>query len=331
MTGRSWHPGGSPPFPVTTVVAAVVAGVQLVGCLGAARAAHAPLPLPAVALLLAGPAALATLHRYRLAPMAVALAATAAYLLLDYPLGPVFAAPVASLWLEFVRGRRERWASARREAQLARDRRATEERVAVARELHDVIGHSLSLINVQAGVALHLLETHPENARPALSAIKAVSHEALEEVRLVLDTLRDPTGAPARSPAPTLADLPALVERAGSDSTRWTLEVRGTRGQLPAAVDTAAYRVVQEAMTNVRRHARAAHASVTVSYGDQEVAVRVADDGAGATADVAEGAGMTGMRERVTAVGGTFRAGPGPRGYAVSAHLPWGAAAGRPS
>ncbi|HEX8973226.1 sensor histidine kinase [Oryzihumus sp.] len=330
MRGRAWRPGDAPPVPFAVVVAGVVAGVQLLGCLGAARAAHVPLPPTAVTLLLLGPLAIATLHRYRLAPMAVAIAATVTYAALGYPLGPVFAAPVAALWLEFVRGRRERWAAARREAQLARDRRATEERVTVARELHDVIGHSLSLINVQAGVALHLLDSHPENARPALGTIKAVSHDALEEVRLVLESLRDPTGAAARSPSPTLADVATLLDRAGVDGTAWSLEVRGTRGRVPAAVDAAAYRVVQEAMTNVRRHARAAHAGITVTYGEDWLDVCVTDDGVG-SGGVVEGAGTAGMRERVSALGGTFAAGPQQSGYAVSAHLPWGASAGRPT
>ena len=319
MTGRSGRPGGPPPIPVA-VVAAVV---QVVGCLGAARVSHTALPPPAVALLLAGPLAIGTLHRRRLLPLAVAIAAAVTYVGLGYPVGPVFVAPAAALWLEFIRGNRERWAAARRESQLARERRATEERVAVARELHDVIGHSLSLINVQAGVALHLLDGHPENARPALSTIKAVSHDALDEVRSVLDTLRDPTGAPARAPSPTLLDVPALLARSGSDGTAWSLQVTGSRGQVPAPVDAAAYRVAQEAMTNVRRHSGAAHATVALAYGRGKVVVRVTDDGRGAPDGTAEGAGLTGMRERVGALGGTFHAGPTRSGYAVSAELPW--------
>src|SRR6478672_318982 len=231
MTGRSGRPGGPPPIPVAVVVAVV----QLVGCLGAARVSHTALPPPAVALLLAGPLAIGTLHRRRLLPLAVAIAAAVTYVGLGYPVGPVFVAPAAALWLEFIRGNRERWAAARRESQLARERRATEERVAVARELHDVIGHSLSLINVQAGVALHLLDSHPENARPALGTIKAVSHDALEEVRLVLESLRDPTGSAARSPTPTLADVASLLEGAAVDGTAWSLEVRARAGTCPRA------------------------------------------------------------------------------------------------
>jgi len=124
----------------------VVAVVQVIGSVGAARWHHASLTPFAVALLLVGPAAIAGLRRWPLAPVAVSIAAAVTYASLDFPIGPIFVAPVAALWLEFIRSRLDRWAAMRREQALARDRQATEERVAIARELHDVIGHSLSLI-----------------------------------------------------------------------------------------------------------------------------------------------------------------------------------------
>ena len=240
MSGARWSRGGPPPV----AVAVVVAVVQVIGSVGAARWHHASLTPFAVALLLVGPAAIAGLRRWPLAPVAVSIAAAVTYASLDFPIGPIFVAPVAALWLEFIRSRLDRWAAMRREQALARDRQATEERVAIARELHDVIGHSLSLINVHAGVALHLLEGHPENARPALTTIKAVSHDALEEVRLVLDTLRGPGNTATRAPAPTLADVDALIAQSEQDTTRFDLAVDGIRGHIPVAVDAAGYRVV---------------------------------------------------------------------------------------
>jgi len=300
----------------------VVAVVQVIGSVGAARWHHASLTPFAVALLLVGPAAIAGLRRWPLAPVAVSIAAAVTYASLDFPIGPIFVAPVAALWLEFIRSRLDRWAAMRREQALARDRQATEERVAIARELHDVIGHSLSLINVHAGVALHLLEGHPENARPALTTIKAVSHDALEEVRLVLDTLRGPGNTATRAPAPTLADVDALIAQSEQDTTRFDLTVGGIRGHIPVAVDAAGYRVVQEAMTNVRRHAQAAHAHVKIGYEAASVSIHVADDGRGSSAP--EGSGLVGMRERVGALGGTFHAGSrSVGGFEVFAQIPW--------
>jgi signal transduction histidine kinase len=300
----------------------VVAVVQVIGSVGAARWHQASLTPFAVALLLVGPAAIAGLRRWPLVPVAVSIAAAVTYASLDFPIGPIFVAPVAALWLEFIRTRLDRWAAMRREQALARDRQATEERVAIARELHDVIGHSLSLINVHAGVALHLLEGHPENARPALTTIKAVSHDALEEVRLVLDTLRGPGNNATRAPAPTLADVDALIAQSEQDTTRFDLAVDGIRGHIPVAVDAAGYRVVQEAMTNVRRHAQAAHAHVKIGYEAASVSIHVADDGRGSSAP--EGSGLVGMRERVGALGGTFHAGSrSGGGFEVFAQIPW--------
>ena len=226
--------------------------------------------------------------------------------------------------MEVLRGRRERRTAARREATLARDRAAARERVAIARDLHDVLGHSLSLINVQAGVALHLLEQHPENARPALQTIKQTSHDALEEVRAVLETLRDP-GAAARVPTQTLLDVPALVEQNAAEPVAWTLQVTGTRGAVPSAVDSAAYHVVLEGMTNVRRHSSATRARVEVTYDPAGVRVRVTDNGRPPDqlrVAHSPGTGLVGMRERAAALGGRLEAGPGPTGFVVDATFP---------
>src|SRR5205823_6992342 len=186
--------------------------------------------------------------------------------------------------------RRTRDEQARTRAEQQR-RQASEERLRIARELHDVLGHHLSLISVQAGVGLHLMDEQPEQARTALLAIKQASAEALREVRSVLGVLRAEDEQAPRAPAPSLANLPALAEDAGARTV-----VEGTPRDLPAEVDRAAYRIAQEALTNVRRHAgTAATATVTIGYGADDLTVRVTDDGRGGLpSDV--GNGIAGMR-----------------------------------
>jgi signal transduction histidine kinase len=199
-------------------------------------------------------------------------------------------------------------------------RQASEERLRIARELHDVLGHHLSLINVQAGVGLHLMDGQPEQARTALLAIKQASAEALREVRSVLGVLRVEDEQAPRTPAPSLANLTALVDDAGATSF-----VEGTPRELPAELDRAAYRIAQEALTNVRRHAGpSAKASVTIGYHPDALTVRVVDDGSGGE-PTGEGNGIAGMRARAAALGGTLTAGPAPDvGFLVEARLPLG-------
>ena len=220
---------------------------------------------------------------------------------------------------------RTRAEQARAQAEQRR-RQAADERVRIARELHDVLGHHLSLINVQAGVGLHLMDEHPEQARTALAAIRTASAEALREVRSVLGILRPEDEDAPRAPAPSLASLPDLVA-----GTAAGLVVTGTRRDLPAEVDRAGYRIVQEALTNVRRHAgTGATAQVSVDYAERALTVRVCDDGTGPApgADIDAGNGLAGMRARVDALGGTLRAGPGPGGgFEVRAVLPTGGGA----
>ncbi|WP_137121396.1 sensor histidine kinase [Segeticoccus rhizosphaerae] len=321
-------PGHRRALPAAPVWAlAVLAGfLQVGGSTGAARFHGGSIDPWGYALLLVGPVAIVALARWRFAALGVAIIAAVVYAALGQPVGPIFGAPIAALLVEVIRSRRERWAAARREAGLARDREAARERVAIARDLHDVIGHSLSLINVQAGVALHLLDEQPDHARPALQTIKSVSHDALEEVRVVLDTLRDP-GSATRSPAPTLLDVPALVEQTEQGPVAWTLAVTGSRGAVTSAVDTAAYRVVMEAMTNVRRHSSATRARIEIAYDEGGVGVRVTDNGRPEARrpddpGAAIGLGLVGMRERVAALGGRLDAGPRPTGFTVEARFP---------
>jgi signal transduction histidine kinase len=222
---------------------------------------------------------------------------------------------------ELVRVRRAQFSERQRAAEDEERRRVSEQRLLLAQELHDVLAHNISLINVQASVALHLIDERPEQARPALLNIKAASHDALGELRTALDVLRHGADAP-RSPAPTLADLGALVDGVRAGGIDIDVAVEGTARPLPAAVELAGYRIVQEALTNVTRHARADHVTVRLEYSDG-VNIEVLDDGVGGSTEA--GNGIVGMRERAGALGGSVVAGPRRGGgFRVAAHLPDG-------
>jgi signal transduction histidine kinase len=227
---------------------------------------------------------------------------------------------------EILRVRRERTAQIRRTRAEEERRRASEERLRIARELHDVLAHNISMINVQAGVALHLMDERPEQARTALSAIKDASKEALTEVRSVLGVLRQVDESAPRSPAAGLARLDDLVSRARVAGITVHTRTTGDARPLPAGVDLAAFRIIQESLTNVTRHAGpGVTASVRLAYGDGELVIEVLDDGRGAPGDLPDGGnGIPGMRERVTALGGEISTGPrdGTDGFRVRARLP---------
>jgi signal transduction histidine kinase len=232
---------------------------------------------------------------------------------------------VALVVAEAVRIRRERVQEAARTRAEEDRRRAGEERLRIARELHDVLAHNISLINVQAGVALHLMDEQPGQSRTALVAIKQASGDALRELRSVLDVFRQGVDAP-RTPTSGLDSLDGLVANAAGAGLEVRTRVEGTPRPLPAGVDLAAFRIVQEALTNVTRHAGPATATVLVAYGDGDLTVQVDDDGPGDGAPGATpggGNGIRGMRERAAALGGDLTAGPRPGGgFRVSAHLP---------
>lgn len=260
--------------------------------------------------------------------------------------------------------RRQRAEAARRDEEAQRERRASEERLAIARELHDVLAHSLSLINVQSSVALELFEQKPEQAESALAAIKTASKDALAEVHTLLHAIR--TGSPTadgresvaepvpesvptpgeseeaqdssvvrraasrppapRSPAPSIEDLDALLQRTRAAGLTVDTRIIGTAHKLPSVVDVAAARIIQESLTNVVRHAPGAPAAVTIRYAVDSVEITI--DNARATGTQSKsgpsgGNGILGMRERAHALGGQLIAGPRPSGgYRVVARLP---------
>lgn len=226
---------------------------------------------------------------------------------------------------ELVRVRREQLAKAGAERAAEERRRADEERLRIARELHDVLAHSISVINVQAGVGLALLDQDPEQARTALTTIKDASKEALGEVRQVLGALRAPGEAP-RSPAPGLDRLPELTEQARHAGLAVDITTEGTRAALAPGTDLAAFRIVQEALTNIVRHSGSRTARVLLRSLLGVLEIRVDDDGpatSGAGEPSGGGNGLVGMRERAAALGGTVEAGPRPDGgFRVRARIP---------
>jgi signal transduction histidine kinase len=229
---------------------------------------------------------------------------------------------------EVVRSWRERAATFREAARETRRRQAGEERLRIAQELHDVVAHHMSLINVQAGVALHLAEKQrPEQAEPALRAIKDASKEALTELRSLIDVLRADDAPAPRTPQATLARLDDIVDRsrhAGLDITR---TVTGRPRALSAALELAAYRIVHESVTNIVRHAHARRATVDLDYGDTVLTVRVEDDGTGGPMlrNLKRGNGISGMQERARALGGELDLAPSPLGgLRIEARIPTG-------
>ncbi len=229
----------------------------------------------------------------------------------------------------FTQASRQRAVEEQRSADEADRRRASEERLGIARELHDVVAHSLSLINVQAGVALELMDRRPEQVRTALTAIKQASRDALADVQSVLDALRRPGEEAPRAPAPSLRDVAGLIQRAEATGLTVDTQVTADLTGLPSGTDAAGYRIVQEALTNAVRHAHASRVRVRIAGQDGDLVIVVDDDGDEPPGDPAAGrtgSGIRGMTERAAALGGQLVAGPKPGGgFAVLARLPLGA------
>jgi signal transduction histidine kinase len=297
----AYYPGGYPDSPM---------GLALIVALtGAARRCRRPVAVVAVAVILAAFLAVGAVGGGRGLPELLAL-------------GVILLSAVAAG--EVTRNRQERLAAAERratEAERSREeeahRRATEERLRIARDLHDVAAHQISLINVQAAAALHRRD--PDAAFAALEAIHGASKEALREMRTVLGVLRqvDP-------PAASLSGVADLVARARIAGLRVHL-TGDPPGDLPPAVDLAGYRIVQESLTNALRHARATEITVSLRRTGTAVEVEVTDDGTEPVdaGRIRSGNGIRGMRERAAAVGGRLTAAPGTDGgFRVHARLP---------
>ncbi|MCX7522339.1 sensor histidine kinase [Microbacterium sp. STN6] len=223
---------------------------------------------------------------------------------------------------EAIRTRRERFREISRRIAVQRQSEAEAERVRIARELHDVLAHSLSQISVQAGVGLHLFDSQPERAKESLESIKTTSRQALDEVRGVLGFLREEGTSPTRTPGPGLASLPALVESFAS--TGLTVSVLNELGDdVPPAAQLVLYRIVQESLTNTARHAATGRAEVVLAAADGWYEATIIDHGGGPPTGGREGRGLLGMRERAELFGGTLEAGRGDNGgFRVHARIP---------
>jgi signal transduction histidine kinase len=239
---------------------------------------------------------------------------------------------LGGVWLlgRWVRQRRRRTDDLEQHAaDLEADREAlaqeavAEERARIAREMHDAVAHSVSVMVLQAGAAEHVLSTSPERARESLQTIQDTGREAIVELRRMLGLLRAPVGDASLAPQPGVARLDALLGQVRAAGLPVELTVEGHPRRLPPGVDRSAYRIVQEGLTNTLKHAGPAHATVTLRYGDRALELEVLDDGRGSNDADGSGFGLVGMRERAALYGGELDAGARPGGgYALRARLP---------
>jgi signal transduction histidine kinase len=320
-------------------------GVGLVGATGLVLAVRRRWPLPTLAaataltssyLLLGYPfgliflsfaIAVYTVARHRPLLISVPAAVAALGLLLTHlfvssegTLGIAYGSAWVAVPLGIgatVRARQEVAARARVDTIRAR---VDEERLRVAQEVHDIVGHGLAAIKMQADVALHVLAKKPEQAQTALDAISRTSSQALEELRATLAAVRDD----GRSPAPSVARLDDLRGRMGEAGLHVQLQVDGEPRDLPAVVDLTGYRIVQESLTNVLRHSAAKEVTVTIRYEQSALVVSVSNPVTGLARHTGDGSGIAGMRHRVRDLGGTFAAGPADGRFEVNASIPTG-------
>lgn len=322
-SGLALTAGRRAPVPVLVVTGLCVVGYNAVG-----------FEVPAVAYLFAVYAAIRSGHRLVTVLMSVTMLLGLPFAVMaspaDGPAADAFAQARGVLelaWLiaagaagEALRQAERRADEAERTREETARLRATEERLHIARELHDSLTHQISIIKVQAEVAVHLARKRGEQVPEALLAIQEAGREATRELRATLETLRDDT----KSPSYGLDRVPELVQRAHGVGLKTTLTIEGQPQDVPDAVDRTAYRIVQESLTNVARHAAAATASIQIDYRPDALAIRVDDDGTAKPGSApVPGVGLLGMRERVTALGGRLRAEPRTEGgFTVQAELP---------
>jgi signal transduction histidine kinase len=203
------------------------------------------------------------------------------------------------------------------------EQRVQTERVRIARDLHDVIGHSISVISLHAGVAREAIGSDDDQARQAIAQIQAASSATMRELRATVRLLRSPSGEQADHSLASLTNLSMLVENATAGGLDVQVETKGDVADLPATVDAAAYRIIQEALTNVMRHAAATQVSLAIQIDDRTLRLRIADNGSTARGAIAPGSGIVGMTERARLLGGTLAAQPGPSGgFEVLATFP---------
>jgi signal transduction histidine kinase len=311
------------PIAVLAVTGVCAVGYQAAG-----------LEVPAVAFIFSVYAAMRAGHRVITIGAAVAMLAALPLAVLalsqDMSVGAALARSRGALeiaWLiaagaagEALRQAERRADEAERTREETGRRRANEERLHIARELHDSLTHQISVIKVQAAVAVHLARKRGEQVPEALLAIEQAGREAARELRATLEALRDDGKAPPHG----LHHIPELVERARTTGLDMTLTIVGQPKYVPVAVDRTAYRIVQESLTNIARHAAAATASVRIDYRPDALAIRVDDDGKATLGTAAvPGVGLLGMRERVTALGGSLSAQPRREGgFTVHVELP---------
>jgi signal transduction histidine kinase len=219
---------------------------------------------------------------------------------------------------------RERAEQAEREREERALLAVSDERARIARELHDVVGHSVSVMTVQASAARRLLRPQQEKEREALLVVEKTGREAMAEMRRMVGVLRRPEEAPALAPQPSLEQIQKLVEHTREAGLPVELRIEGQPVELPAGIDLTAYRLVQEGLTNAIKHAQAQSAEVVIRYGDDDVEVSVTDDGLGGGDGDGGGHGLVGMRERVSVYGGELEAGPRTGGgFRLRARLPF--------
>lgn len=333
---------------------AVATAMTLAGCALLVRR-----PLPALGWLLAGSAAASTAlsvgeipmaqflavdvalyviaatrpHRTGVVALALALGVLAGYLTTRLACGWTVGtsaelAVALTAVVAWLAGRSARQARdhARELGERAAAQAVTAERLRIARELHDMVAHTIGIVALQAGAARRVIDTQPERAREALGAVEDASRQTLSGLRRTLGALRqaDPAGGPeGEPPAAGLADVDRLAAATTAAGVRVEVRWRGERRPLPPEVDLSAFRIVQESVTNVVRHARAGSCRVSIDCRDTELAIEVVDRGPGSGGPAGSGFGLAGMRERVALLRGEFSAGPRPGGgFKVAARLP---------